>query len=191
MNFYIADTHFRHENVIKFDNRPFENMIEMENKIIENWNNKVKSSDMTYILGDFCWSKDEDVWIEILIKLNGQKTLIKGNHDLKQISSKLKNKFSDIKDYKEIKDSGYGITMCHYPIMFYKSSYNPTNYMLHGHLHNTKEQTFIEKWKKEVKDSHFLRSDACGNIINIGCMMYYMNYTPMTIEEIIKGVGVS
>lgn len=185
MNFYIADTHFRHSNIIAYDNRPFSNIIEMEEKIVQNWNNKIRPSDMTYILGDFCWSKDENIWIEILTKLNGQKTLIKGNHDLKQMSSKLKYKFSDIKDYKEIKDCGYGISLCHYPIMFYKSSYNPLNYMLYGHVHNTREYYFIEKWKKEIKTCKKEPFDAEGNIINVGCMMQYMNYTPMSILELL------
>ena len=70
MNRYIADTHFSHSNIIRFDNRPFDSVKEMDDYLIENWNKKVKKDDTTYILGDFCWGKEPE-WIEILNKLNG------------------------------------------------------------------------------------------------------------------------
>lgn len=89
MNYYIADTHFDHKNIIAFDNRPFFTLAEMNNTLIENWNNKVSKTDTVFILGDFCWSK-EDRWIEILSQLQGSKILIQGNHDLKQMSAALK-----------------------------------------------------------------------------------------------------
>ena len=52
---YISDLHFGHANIIKIDKRPFSDVEEMNQKMIENWNNKVKSDDWVYILGDFCW----------------------------------------------------------------------------------------------------------------------------------------
>ena len=88
--FYIADTHFGHKNIINFDNRPFSSTKEMEDVIVKNWNSVVTNDDDVYILGDFCWDK-EDEWIRILNRLNGRKFLIKGNHDLRQMSQKLKN----------------------------------------------------------------------------------------------------
>ena len=77
--------------------------------------------------------------------------------------------------------------MCHYPILCYKGSYDPKTYMLHGHTHQTREQRFVEKWTKELKDSKRENSDSCGNIINVGVMMPYMNYTPRTLDEILEG----
>lgn len=187
-NFYISDLHFGHANVIKFDNRPFENVEEMEEKMISNWNSVVSNGDTVYILGDFCWGTEKE-WIEILKKLNGNKVLIKGNHDLKQISGKLRKCFTDIKDYKEIIDNNRRVIMSHYPILCYKRSYDNTVWMLHGHTHNTREQQFVETWTKELKDSHKNKGDNWGQLINVGCMRKYMDYTPKTLDELIIGAG--
>lgn len=185
-NFYISDLHLGHQNVIKFDARPFTTTEEMEEVIVVNWNAVVGKDDTTYILGDFCWSKDEKEWIRILNRLNGSKVLIKGNHDLRQMSANLKSKFADIKDYKEITDNGKHVIMCHYPILLHKAAYSPDCYMLCGHVHVTRENDFLNKWRKELQDTRSKRGDAYGNIINVGCMMPYMNYTPRTLEELIS-----
>lgn len=86
MNRYISDLHFGHANILKFDNRPFRNTEEMETSLIENWNNTVLAGDTTYILGDFCWGKEPE-WKRIVPLLNGNKVLIRGNHDLKEMTS--------------------------------------------------------------------------------------------------------
>jgi calcineurin-like phosphoesterase family protein len=185
MNRYIADTHFCHENIIRHDNRPFLCADEMDKVLIKNWNSVVKNEDTTYILGDFCWKK-EDSWIHVLQQLNGNKVLIKGNHDLKSMSQKLKQMFSDIKDYKEITDGQKHVIMCHYPILLYKGSYNENCYMLCGHVHTTRENDFLEKWVKDIKQGIQYQFDNRGNIYNVGCMMPWMNYTPRTLEEIIN-----
>ena len=104
---------------------------------------------------------------------------------MKQYSATLKKKFADIKDYKEITDDGRHVIMCHYPILLYKGSYDPKTYMLCGHVHVTRENDFLNKWKQELKDSKTDKSHNCGNIYNVGCMLY--NYTPKTLDEIIAG----
>lgn len=169
MNRYISDLHFGHANILKFDNRPFRNTEEMETALIENWNSTVSAGDTTYILGDFCRGKEPD-WKRIVPLLNGNKVLIRGNHDLKEMTSSLKKMFQDIKDYKEITDGGRHVIMCHYPMLLYKSSYNPDCYMLCGHVHTTRENDFLNKWRAELKNSRSLNSHSCGNIINVGCM---------------------
>ena len=87
MNYYISDLHFGHGNIIKFDQRPFATVEEMTHVLIRNWNSTVTNQDTVYILGDFCWGKETD-WIRILDKLNGNKVLIRGNHDIKDMSDK-------------------------------------------------------------------------------------------------------
>lgn len=183
---YIADAHIGHKNIINFDHRPFFNIEEMEKSIISNWNNVTNKNDTTYILGDFCWGLEND-WLRVLSELNGSKVLIAGNHDLKQMSKTLRSKFADVKDYKEITDNGKHVILSHYPIMCYKGSYNPDIWMLHGHIHNTKEQSYVEKWTRELINDYKGVPDNCGHIINVGCMMPYINYTPRTLNEIIEG----
>ena len=183
INRYISDLHLFHSNVLKFDNRPFSNIEEMENTIITDWNNTINKNDCTYILGDLIWSKNDSDWIRITKSLNGSKVLIKGNHDLKQYSASVKSCFTDIKDYKEISDNGRKVIMCHYPIMCYKSSYNDNVWMLHGHVHGQTEETnFVEKWTRDLITTSTINK---GHIINVGCMMPGVNYIPKTLDEYI------
>lgn len=186
MNYYISDTHFFHQNILHFDNRPFKDFIEMNRAIINNWNNVVTNEDTVYILGDFCWLK-EDKWIEILDELKGNKVLIRGNHDLKNMPANLKSKFADIKDYKEIDDNGQTVIMCHYPILAYKHSFDPNTFMLFGHVHNnTRESHLITQFIKEIWKNRIEKFDNRGQLINVGCMMPWMGYTPRTLDYLIN-----
>ena len=54
-SYVISDTHFGHNNVIKFDNRPFADVTEMNEAMVTNWNNTVKSTDTIYHLRRFCF----------------------------------------------------------------------------------------------------------------------------------------
>jgi calcineurin-like phosphoesterase family protein len=178
-NFYISDLHFGHKNVIRFDSRPFSGTEEMEQEIIKRWNDVVSNEDTVYHLGDFCWSKDIAEWCRLLDALNGNKVLIQGNHDLHSYPSAIKNRVNDIKPYKEITDGDKSVILCHYPINLYKHSNNPDVIMLCGHVHVTTEDIYLSKWRTQM----WTDSDCCnlGNIINVGCMKNYMNYTPRTI----------
>ena len=80
-DYFIADTHFGGENIIRYENRPFENAAEMDEKLIENWNSIVTDEDTVYVLGDFSDYADAKKEAEILGKLNGTKFLVMGNHD--------------------------------------------------------------------------------------------------------------
>ena len=93
--FYIADTHFGHKNIIRYDNRPFNSVHEMDNELIENWNSVVSNDDIVYILGDISWYDDSKT-ANIFSRLNGHKILIKGNHD--KISSYLYGFFDKVVD---------------------------------------------------------------------------------------------
>lgn len=192
MIYYIADTHFGHANIIKMDKRPFENTEEMEEMLVENWNAVVKSSDIVYILGDFCLGKKDD-WIRILDRLKGQKVLIRGNHDFKGYPHELSKKFVGIHDYKEVKDDGRTVVLSHYPIMCYRHSNDQKTYMLHGHVHSTAEHDWIQKWTMELRQQYAfdkvynpdrVHSSNCGQIYNVGCMMPWMDYMPRTLDEI-------
>ena len=173
-------------NILRFDQRPFSTVEEMEHVLISNWNSTVTNEDTVYILGDFCWDKEPE-WIRILDKLNGNKVLIRGNHDLKNISTKMKNKFADIKDYKEIDDNGRTVIMCHYPILAYKHSFDPNVFMLFGHVHNnTRESHLITHFIKQIRQNCIEKFDNRGQLINVGCMMPWIDYTPRTLDYLIN-----
>lgn len=185
-NFYIADTHFGHKNVIKFDNRPFSNVEEMNDEIIHRWNEVVTRGDTVYILGDFCWGKEKE-WQELLPQLNGQKVLIRGNHDLKQYSAKTKSMLHGIYDYREIKDGDHKLILCHYPMLFYKHAYHDNVFMLCGHVHKTVENELLSWYTIDIRAQYKKGRNAnYGQIINVGCMMPWMDYTPRTLDEILS-----
>ena len=184
--FYIADTHFGHGNILRFDGRPFSSVAQMEDVIVQNWNRTVTDKDDVYILGDFCWGKADD-WLRLLKLLRGRKTLITGNHDLKRFPAEVRNRLCDVKDYKEIIDDGRKIILCHYPILFYRLSYVENVWHFHGHTHAvTQEEAdrlrFVRALVSEHQEAHTLNR---GQIVNVGCMMPYMDYTPRTADELI------
>ena len=68
----------------------------------------------------------------------------------------------------------------YYPILFYKNQHYGA-VMLYGHVHNTSEWELVEKWKKEQ-----WAMGIPSRLINVGCMMAYMNYTPRTLDELLE-----
>lgn len=59
MNYFISDLHFGHFNIIRYDNRPFNSVDEMDKVLIDNWNSVVSDDDTIYILGDISWHNEE------------------------------------------------------------------------------------------------------------------------------------
>lgn len=186
MNFYIADTHFLHPRAISMDSRPFSSYEEMANKMIENWNQIVSVDDTVYILGDFAMRKQgQEAYIACLKNLQGNKVLILGNHDFTSFSKEQKRSanLKEVCDYKEVKEEDGSTVICsHYPILFYRRAYDPTFYHFCGHVHQTREDYFLEKWMKELVKTQNKHGDNYGNILNVGCMKNYMNYTPQSFN---------
>lgn len=105
-----SDTHFDHENVITYENRPFNNELEMTEKLIENWNEFVKPNDLIFHLGDVFFCRKERIR-DISPQLNGRKILIRGNHD-KGISNGFFNRLGfDVYNYYFLE----GFLLSHYP----------------------------------------------------------------------------
>jgi calcineurin-like phosphoesterase family protein len=77
---FTSDLHFGHANIIKYENRPFDSVDEMNEGIIERWNSMVQPSDHVWVLGDVCMGKLRET-LPLCAQLNGSKTLIPGNHD--------------------------------------------------------------------------------------------------------------
>ena len=182
MNYFISDLHFGHKNILKFDNRPFLNIEQHDKAIIENWNNVVGENDDVYVLGDISWY-DAEQTIQIFKQLKGRIHLIKGNHDGKLLRNKeLHNLFVEVVDYKELKiDKQTSVVLCHYPIPCFKNHYYGWIH-LYGHVHNSFEYNMIQHFKKEMRELY----DKPCFMHNVGAMMNNMDYTPRTLEEIIR-----
>ena len=177
--FYIADWHYDHANCIAFDNRPFKSVQEMNESLIERWNKVVSPGDTVYILGDMFWCKISDA-IPVLDKLNGQKFLIKGNHD-RCNDNVFASKFVKITGYLEIKDNDRNVVLCHYPIPCFKNHFYGWIH-LYGHVHTSFESNMMEHTKYLMEE---LYTKPC-KMFNVGAMMPYMDYTPRTLNEIIN-----
>lgn len=141
--FLTSDTHFFHNNVIGFCDRPYNSTEEMNEALINNWNKVVNEEDHLWFLGDFSFGKIEPTEA-ILSRLKGIKHLITGNHDRKGRCEKLKwdRYFVSQHDYYLLKtEHGNKAVLCHFPFASWERGY----YNFHGHLHTTKGQMF-SKW---------------------------------------------
>lgn len=77
--FFTSDTHFWHANVIRYCDRPYSSVEEMNEALVDNWNSVVRAEDTIYHLGDFSLSRRAAE--TILPRLSGRKILVAGNHD--------------------------------------------------------------------------------------------------------------
>lgn len=185
MVYFISDLHFHHENVIKFDNRPFSSVEEMNEQLVKNWNEVVEKGDDVYILGDFCWKTAQDKEYRALTdKLRGRKHLLLGNHDPKHFNHTFERQFTSIDDIKEIKYNKQHLILCHYPIVCYKADYNDNCWMLYGHVHVTREYDLIRELTCKLARAPHPEGTNRGQLMNVGCMMSYINYRPQTLETI-------
>ena len=174
MNLYISDTHFGHANVIKFDQRPFRDVDEMDWTMLETWNSRVRPEDDVWFLGDFCHKSNRSpVWY--LSRLTGKKHLVLGNHDQVLLDNpEALSYFESVDQIKIIKDrfknEKVEVTLCHYPILEWHHKMHGT-WHVHGHIHTDTGETF------EIL-SQFEKALNAGAPIN--------NYMPVSLEELIR-----
>lgn len=169
MIYYISDLHFAHPSIIYMCGRPFNNVEEMNETLIKNWNGKVTDNDVVYFLGDFAYKCNQNKAIQILERLKGKKYFIKGNHDKEAWLNKIKSLglIEEWFDYKEIEDSGRRVILCHYPFHSWNGLHRGS-YHLYGHVHNCTVEN--AGWQK--------------NRFNVSCEV--LDYTPRTLDEIIE-----
>jgi calcineurin-like phosphoesterase family protein len=127
--FFTSDTHFGHKNIIRHCKRPFDDVDEMDKCLIENWNRVVSNDDTVYHLGDFAWHSVK----QYREKLNGNITLILGNHDKQKIEG-YRGIFDEVTIYKKIKIFEQKLILFHYPILSWDGR-NHKSWHLYGHVH--------------------------------------------------------
>jgi len=134
----VSDHHFNHANIMKYANRKFSNVPEMNQFMIDQHNAVVKSDDVVILGGDvaFCATNKAN---DFLSQLNGYKILIIGNHDWERKTGKLK-----VYDVDEIHMSyfieldGTDILITHVPFYSTVMMDNKNLKNIHGHIHDKK-----------------------------------------------------
>lgn len=144
---------------------------EHDEQLIKNWNSVVKDKDLIYILGDLSM-KNGKYTNEILKQLNGDKILIKGNHDYMFLEDhKFNNSLiNEIYEYKEIKYKKNLIILFHFPIQVWNKAHKGTIH-LYGHIHSNK--TTSHPMKYEIENSY-----------NVGVDVN--NYKPVRLDNYIN-----
>ena len=155
----ISDTHFGHIALAKrFQARPDD----FEARIIRNWNRLIDPDDLVIHLGDL-FVGNQSIWQEIASGLNGNKILVKGNHDERSYSWYMKQGFSFCCETFTWDLFGYNILFTHKPVTEGDFDIN-----IHGHLHDGRHREL------PTDERHILIS------------LEKNGYEPMLLETMIK-----
>ena len=130
MVYFTADQHLGHKNIIEYCNRPFESVEHMNEVLINNWNKVIDRHDKIFVLGDFALSNSENI-IKWGRALNGNKTLILGNHDRATKSVYLEAGFIEVIKYPILWSDFY--ILSHAPKFMTKMG---PYFNIFGHVHN-------------------------------------------------------
>jgi len=162
MIWFTSDHHFFHKNIIKYANRPFKDIFEMNDVMIDRWNHVVKPDDIVYVLGDFAFASATKIEY-ILRRLKGNKILIIGNHDHTYKKTKwVKMGFDRATNEESIEVIGQRVELSHYPM------YIACKWMLHGHVHN--------RWR--IRENVYYT----GGRLNVGVDVW--DFFPVSLDKI-------
>lgn len=180
MNYFIADLHFGHENILAYDNMPYKDIMEHDVELKYKWNSVVGDDDDVYIIGNLSWLSVKNT-VRLLKSLKGKKHLIKGPHDHVLLREKeVRDCFVEVRDYKELSlEGGKGIVLFYSPILFYNNAHKGWLHF-HGGLRGACQENIIEYVKGQIADLQ----NYPARIVNISTTKPYMDFTPRTLEEL-------
>jgi len=172
--FVVSDTHFGHAGVCRFTRedgeklRPWDNPDEMDEEMVKRWNETVRPNDKVYHLGDVVINRKA---LKTLGRLNGDKVLIKGNHDIFKLEEYTQY-FRDIRGSHVMN----GCIFTHVPVhpdQLYRFGCN-----VHGHLHSNrvKMDDGFTKHGKKIDPRYF---SVCVEQID---------FRPILLEEVFKRI---
>lgn len=169
--FFTSDTHFGHANIIKLCNRPFKDVEEMNEKLIENWNRVVSEGDTVFHLGDFAFGGFSTLET-IRPCLKGNIVLILGNHDIRNINiqnqTRLSKMFDWVGEMLTIHIGKRPLILSHYPLLCYPDRY----WNLYGHVHSGPNST-----SRDVLENTFKLTQYDVGVDN-------NNFTPISYLQI-------
>ena len=185
---YLSDLHLGHANMLLMADcgrelvkrRQFQDISEMNEFIVRQWNEHVDPDDDVWIPGDFSYRSKIDVG-KYLSRLAGHKHLIIGNHDIKWMKNiKLSQYFESVAHMDVVKEGSKTITICHYPLMEWSQSRHARysldgcSWLIHGHIHDSKTCEAYKYIKEKLPCALNAGFDIPGN-----------DY-PVTFEELLE-----
>ena len=178
--FLTSDTHFGHKNICKFTNydgspvRPWDDADEMDEEMVKRWNETVRPNDKVYHLVDVVINRKS---LAILDRLNGDKVLIKGNHDIFKLNDYTKY-FRDVRSYHVMN----GMILSHIPIS--KDSIARFGTNIHGHTHGNR----VRKPRGvDAKTGQILYSDQIDPDYFCVCVEQ-TDFRPILFEDVIQRI---
>lgn len=177
--FVISDTHFSHKNIVTFTTksgekvRPWDNVEEMDEELVHRWNSVVGPKDKVYHLGDVAINKSA---LPILSRLNGDKVLIKGNHDIYKLNAYTPY-FRDIRACLVLKD----FILTHIPV--HESQLDRFKMNIHGHLHTDKVR--LKDLYRTPSGLYTLAETTPDPRYKCVCVEQ-TNYYPVPLDEIVS-----
>jgi calcineurin-like phosphoesterase family protein len=137
--FLVSDTHFGHTGVCRFMRndgvtklRPWDSAEEMDEAMVKAWNETVKPTDKVYHLGDVVINRKA---LGIMRRLNGDKVLIRGNHDIFK-DEDYRQHFRELRAYHVMN----GMILSHIPL--HPESLGRFGVNIHGHTHSNRVMTW-------------------------------------------------
>ena len=179
--FLVSDTHFGHSGVCSFMRndgvtklRPFDNPDEMDEFMVEAWNKKVKPTDKIYHLGDVVINRKA---LKIMHRLNGDKVLIRGNHDIFR-DNEYREYFRELRAYHVMS----GMILSHIPLHTASLGRFGTN--IHGHTHANR---VMKPRGFDVKTGEILYSNEVDVRYHCVCVEQ-TDWAPILFEEVIDRI---
>lgn len=136
--FFTSDSHFHHENIMKYCNRPFSSIEEHDKTLIDKWNEKVGPDDVIFHLGDFAFASEHYIK-RVLEQLNGKKYLVFGNHDWRRMTKSIcEQYFEDVSQQMVIRIDEQLIYLNHFPFLCFSGSWKglDASWQIFGHVHS-------------------------------------------------------
>jgi calcineurin-like phosphoesterase family protein len=172
--FLVSDTHFGHTGVCRFTRndgvtklRPWDNADEMDEAMIKAWNDRVKPTDKVYHLGDVVINRRA---LGTLRRLNGDKVLIRGNHDIFR-DDEYRQYFRELRAYHVMN----GMILSHIPI--HPESLGRFGVNIHGHLHSNRVMRDNGYGGQEI--------DVRYHCV---CVEQTPDFAPILFEDVIKRI---
>ena len=168
---FTADSHIGHRNIIKYCQRPFSDVEDMNKTLISNWNKVVGINDYVFHLGDFSVGGAAE-WTSLIDCLNGRIFLVLGNHDMNNVDQGFMRRFEDVSMQMLISIGKQRVYLNHYPFLCYGGVYRGT-WQLFGHVHTSSCMSGLDGPRLQML---FPRQYDVGVDNN--------NYTPISFEEV-------